>query len=139
MATHSIDTGVGRPVKQPPRRTSFEEKDQIERQLSELLLDGKIQASESPWASPVLLIKKKDSSWRFCIDYRRLNTATVKDTYPLPRIDDALDQLAEVKWFHRLDLVSGYWQAILNMTSMYLIIFNILLLGFVESINHENH
>ena len=59
MATHSIDTGVDRPVKQPPRRTSFEEKDQIERQLSELLLDCKIQASELPWASPVLLVKKK--------------------------------------------------------------------------------
>ena len=67
VATHSIDTGVSRPVKQPPRRTSFEEKDQIERQLSDLLLDGKIQASESPWASPVLLIKKKDGSWRFCL------------------------------------------------------------------------
>mgnify|MGYP000223687599 CR=1 FL=1 len=52
QATHSIDTGINRPVKQPPRRTSFEEKDQIERQLSDLLLEGKIQASESPWASP---------------------------------------------------------------------------------------
>ena len=81
------------------------EKEQIEHQLSELLLEGKIQASESP----VLLIKKKDGSWRFCIDYRRLNTATVKDAYPLPHIDDALDQLAEAKWFHTLDLASGYW------------------------------
>ena len=65
MATHFIDIGVIRPVKQPPRRTSFEVKGQIERQLSELLLDGKIQASESPLASPVLLIKKKDGSWQF--------------------------------------------------------------------------
>ena len=62
VATHYIDTGVNRPVKQPPRRTSFEEKDQIERQLSELLLEGKIQASESTWVSPVLLIMKKDGS-----------------------------------------------------------------------------
>ena len=69
QATHSIDTGVNRPVKQPPRRTSFVEKEQIERQLSDLLLEGKIQASESPWASPVLLIKNADGSWRFCIDY----------------------------------------------------------------------
>ena len=67
MATHSIDTGGSRPVKQPPPMTSFEEKDQIERQLSELLLDGKIQDSESPWASPVLLIKKKDGSWLFAL------------------------------------------------------------------------
>ena len=76
VATHSIDTGVSRPVKQLPQRINFEEKDQIERQLSELLLDGKIQASESPWASPVLLIKKKDGSWRFCINYRRINDPT---------------------------------------------------------------
>ena len=79
--THSIYTSITRPVKQP-RRTSFEEKDQIERQLSELLHDGKIQASESPWASPVLLIKKKDGSWHFCIDYRRLNDTSVKVAYP---------------------------------------------------------
>ena len=107
-ATHSIDTGVNQPVKQPPCRTSFEEKEQIERQLSELLLEGKIQVSELPWASPVLLIKKKDGSWRFCIDYRPLNEATVKDAYPLPRIDDSLDQLAGSKWFHTLDLASGF-------------------------------
>ena len=62
QATHSIDTGSSRPVKQPPWCTSFEEKEVIERQLSELLLEGKIQASESPWTSPVLLIKKKDGS-----------------------------------------------------------------------------
>ena len=72
-------------MKQPPRRTSFEEKDQIKCQLSELLLDGKIEANESPLASPVLLIKKKDGSWSFCIEYHRLNEATVKDAYPLPQ------------------------------------------------------
>ena len=78
-------------------------------ELSKLLMEGKIQASESPWASPVLLIKKKDGSWRFCIDYRWLNEATVKDAYLLPRIDDALDQLAEAQWFNTLDLTLGYW------------------------------
>jgi len=117
QATHSIDTGVNRPVKQPPRKTSFEEKEQIERQLSDLLLEGKIQASESPWASPVLLIKNADGSWRFCIAYRRLNTATVKDAYPLPRIDDALDQQAETKWFHTLVLASGNWQVAMSPDS----------------------
>ena len=114
QAFHSVETGTARPVKQPPRRTSFEEKDQIEKQLSDLLLEGKIQCSESPWASPVLLIKKKDGSWRFCIDYRRLNEATVKDAYPLPRIDEALDMLSGAKWFHTMDLASGYWQVAMN-------------------------
>ena len=114
QAVHSVDTGVSRPVKQPPRRTGFEEKDQIEKQISDLLLEDKIQASESPWASPVLLIKKKDGSWRFCIDYRRLNEATVKDAYPLPRIDEALDHLSGAKWFHTMDLASGYWQVAMN-------------------------
>ena len=83
----------------------------LTRQLSQ------IPASESPWASPVLLIKKKDGSWRFCIDYRRLNTATVKDAYPLPRIDDALDQQAEAKWFHTLVLASGNWQVAMSPDS----------------------
>ena len=108
QATHSIETGVHWPVKQPPHRTSFEEKEQIERQLFELLLEGKIQASNPPWASPVLLIKKKDGSCRFCIDYRRLNEATVIYAYLLPCIDDALDQLAEAngsrRWISRQDI-----------------------------------
>ena len=61
-----------------------------------------------------MLIRNADGSWRFCNAYRWLNTATVKDAYPLPRIDDALDQLAEAKWFHTLDLASGYWQVAMN-------------------------
>ena len=97
-------------MKQPPRRTSFEEKDKIEKQIFDLHLDQKTQCSDSPLGSPILLIKKKDGSWRFCIDYRRLNEATVKDAYPLPRIDEALDMLSMARWFHTMDLASGYWQ-----------------------------
>ena len=69
-----------------------------------------IEPSESPWASPVVLVRKKDGSLRYCIDYRKLNSVTVKDSYPLPRIDESLDALGGSRYFSTLDLASGYWQ-----------------------------
>ena len=69
-----------------------------------------IKKSHSPWASPVILVRKRNGDYRFCVDYRKLNEVTKKDTFPLPRIDDLLDQLAHSKYFSSLDLAAGYWQ-----------------------------
>lgn len=75
-----------------------------------MLKAGVIEPSHSPWSFPVVLVKKKDRSWRFCVDYRRLNDVTRKDLYLLPCIDEALDYIAGSRWFSLLDLRNGYWQ-----------------------------
>ena len=105
-----IDTGDAPPKKQAVRRMPFAVREEVARQLKKMQATGVIQPSSSPWASPVVMVKKKDGSHRFCVDYRVLNSVTKADTFPLPRIDDLLDQLGESKFFSTLDLASGYWQ-----------------------------
>lgn len=98
------------PVKTRPYRYTPQQKDEIERQVYDMLCSGIIQRSTSPFASPVLLVRKKDGQWRFCVDYRQLNELTVKNKHPLPIIDELLDELAGSKVFTKLDLRSGYHQ-----------------------------
>ena len=105
-----IDTGNACPKKQPARRMPFAVRQEVATQLKKMQKNGVIQPSKSPWASPVVLVRKRDGSHRFCVDYRGLNAVTKADTFPLPRIEDLLDQLGNSKYFSTLDLASGFWQ-----------------------------
>ena len=99
-----------RPVFRPMYRLTPAEKAEVERQVTDLLRKGYIEPSHSPWGAPVLFVPKKDGGLRMCIDYRFLNKITVKNRYPLPRIEDLLEQLHGATVFSGLDLASGYWQ-----------------------------
>jgi transposase InsO family protein len=110
VVSHSIDTGNARPIRQPPRRPPVAFADKEEEIIADQKKAGVIQDSTSPWASPLVYVKKKDGSIRPCVDYRKLNEVTEKDAYPLPRIDDCLDCLSGAKLFSTLDLQAGYWQ-----------------------------
>ncbi|KRZ81808.1 Retrovirus-related Pol polyprotein from transposon, partial [Trichinella sp. T8] len=110
LVKHRIETGGAQPVKLPPRRLPQAQREVVDRLIREMLHAGVIEPASGPWSSPVVLVRKKDGSPRFCVDYRRLNAITRVDAQPLPRIDDTLDALAGSQWFSTLDLASGYWQ-----------------------------
>ena len=117
LIQHEIDTGDARPIKQRPYRVSNSQRVEIDRHISNMLNQNIIQVSASPWSSPVVLVQKKDGTTRFCVDYRKLNAVTRKDSFPLPRIDDALDSLSGSKFFSTLDLQSGYHQVAMHPNS----------------------
>ena len=115
LTVHDIHTELGAaPIRQPPRRPPVALQEENRKILADMLEKGVIEESHSAWASPVVLVKKKDGTLRFCVDYRRLNDITVKDSFPLPRIDATLDSLGGAEWFTTLDLLSGYWQVALS-------------------------
>jgi len=84
--------------------------DELKKQLAELVKSGFIQESKSPFGAPILFVKKKDGTMRMCIDYRALNNITIKNAYPLPRIEELFDRLQGAKYFSKIDLRSGYHQ-----------------------------
>ena len=99
-----------RPIVQPLRRMAPKEKRELERQTYDLLQKGLIRPSTSSWGSPVVFVTKADGSLRLCVDYRELNKRTIKNKYPLPRIDDMFDQLHGARIFSQLDLATGFHQ-----------------------------
>lgn len=105
-----IKTKTESPINVPPYRKSPTERTIIDAYCQDLLQAGLIQPSNSPWASPVILVKKKGNGWRMCVDFRALNKVTIGDTFPLPRIDDTLDSLAGAKFFSTLDCKDGFHQ-----------------------------
>ena len=110
IVNHEIDTGDNRPFKQPLRPQPRAHLPAIDHLLEEMQMQGIIQPCQSDWASNIVLVKKKDGSIRFCVDYRKLNDLTRKDAYPLPRIETCLDTLANAAWYSTFDLRSGFHQ-----------------------------
>ncbi|MCO5591229.1 hypothetical protein L7F22_045210 [Adiantum nelumboides] len=123
---HSIDLipSSAAPNK-PPYRVNAAQQEEIMTQVNELLQKGHIQPSSSPFCSHVLLVQKKDGSWSMCVDYRALNKITVKNKFPIPRIDDVLDRLQGASFFNRIDLKSGYHQIRVNLADVPKIAFRI--------------
>jgi dUTPase len=106
---HCIPT-TGDPIRQQPYRCGMKTREAVEAEIKRMSDLGVIEPATSEWAAPIVLIPKPDGSLRFCIDYRRLNALTVRDSYPLPRMDDCLDSLGAANIFSTLDANSGYWQ-----------------------------
>ena len=134
LVKHHIQLDNYTPIKDRYRIIPPHQYEEVRKHLKEMLDIGAIRRSNSPWASPVVLVRKKDGSLRFCIDLRKLNAQTVKDTYSLPRIEDTLDSLNGTCIFTSLDLKSGYWQVELNEESIPLTAFTVGPLGFYECV-----
>jgi len=115
LAAHQIDTGDARPIRQTLRRQPFHLLDKIDKHVAKMVEAGVIEPSCSPWTSNIVVVSKKDGSLRFCVDYRKLNSVTRRDAYPLPRIDSCLDALSGAQFFSAFDLRSSYHQVPMDM------------------------
>lgn len=106
-----------KPFAEPVRQHPRPHVEEANRQVKQMLKEGIIEESSSPWASEYVMVRKKTDEWRMCIDYRRLNSLTEKNSYPLPNIEECLEALAGKAVFTKLDFASGYWQMPVEETS----------------------
>ena len=114
LTKHRIITKTDRPVKLPAYRLPHAYRETVLKELEEMEKSGVIEPSQSEWAAPIVIVKKKDGSLRICVDYRRLNSVTAMDAYPMPRTDELIDKLGKAKYITTLDLARGYWQVPMN-------------------------
>ncbi|MEW8544528.1 MAG: reverse transcriptase family protein, partial [Candidatus Thiodiazotropha sp.] len=132
LVTHHIKLNNEEPFKEPHRRIPPGLIEEVREHLQEMLQAGAIRNSESPYSSNVVIVRKKDGTIRFCVDFRKLNNRTVKDAYAIPRIEDSLHLLAGAKYFSKLDLRSGYWQVEVSEDDKPKTAFQVGTLGFYE-------
>ena len=118
VVKHHIVT-AGPPIRQPLCRLAVSLQSTVATEVDKMLKNDVIRPSHSPWSSPVVIVRKRDGSWRFCIDFRKVNNVTHRDAYPLPHIDSTLESLSGSAYFTTLDLFSamGYWQVELQESS----------------------
>ena len=134
LVQHEIQLSDKTPFKKRYRRIHPHQYEEVRKHLQEMLDIGVIHRSTSPWASPVVLVCKKDGSLQFCIDLRKLNNQTIKDAQSLPSIEDSLDCLDGATIFTSLDLQLGYWQVEMTEASKHLTAFTVGSLGFYECV-----
>ena len=110
LIQHTINTGDADPIRQPPYRLPHSLRQEVNQKINDMLAANIISPSSSPWAAPIVMVKKKSGDWRMCVDYRKLNAVTNKDRFPLPRIDDTIETVSKAVIFSTFDLASGYHQ-----------------------------
>ena len=110
MAEYAIDTRDSQPVRLHPYRVPHAYRGEVERQVHEMLEEGVIEPSASDWAARIVLVRKTDGTLRLCVGYRKLNSQSKVDPYPMPRVDELIDRLGCAKFLTALDLARGYWQ-----------------------------
>jgi len=107
---HDVDVGDASPIKQHPYRVNIVKLEQMRKEVKYMLENDIIEPSHSDWSSPCILVPKPDNSVRFCTDFRKVNSVTKTDSYPIPRIDDCIDRIGSAKYVSKFDLLKGYWQ-----------------------------